>query len=283
MRLADLNGRSVAVWGTGPHARAAVRAVKTYEPTRLIAVDHTAGFLAVPWDDEPAPLAGGDHAHSALVTAEVVIRTPDVPGDHEWLADLRARGVAVTTGSTLWLADNAARTVAVTGGASRALATGLTAYLLKAFDRVVASGEPALALSPADEYVIELPAAECTAETRPPHVTVVTAGEPEPAVLDLLRRGCEMIVVDGTDLALRDAIRGLTDLNGFPPIPAAADDSRFRIEDGQVFCSDEPLFPSDLVRTDGPALCVALAVLDGLGIDVPGARDELAAAVKAFG
>jgi UDP-N-acetylmuramoylalanine--D-glutamate ligase len=69
-------------------------------------------------------------------------------------------------------------------------------------------------------------------------------------------------------------------------VPAAAEDSRFRVEGGQIYCSDEPLFPRGTLRPeaddDARALCVALAVLDGLGVDVPGARDDLREAVASF-
>jgi UDP-N-acetylmuramoylalanine--D-glutamate ligase len=95
-----------------------------------------------------------------------------------------------------------------------------------------------------------------------------------------------MIVVNGADERLRDEIRGITDANGFPPIPAGAGDSRFRIEDDVVYCSDDPLFPRSALRLvgahNGRNLCVALAVLDGLGLDVPGLKDELAAAAASF-
>jgi UDP-N-acetylmuramoylalanine-D-glutamate ligase len=95
-----------------------------------------------------------------------------------------------------------------------------------------------------------------------------------------------MIVVNGADERLRDHIRGDADANGFPPIPAGADDSRFRVEDDIVFCSDDPLFPRSVLRLrgahNGRNLCVALAVLDGLGVDVLARKDELREAVASF-
>jgi UDP-N-acetylmuramoyl-L-alanine---L-glutamate ligase len=95
-----------------------------------------------------------------------------------------------------------------------------------------------------------------------------------------------MIVVNGADTRLRDEIRGITDLGHFPPIPAGADDSRFRVSDEWVMCSDEPLFHREVLHLkgahNGRNLCVALAVLDGLGVDVCGMKDELQAAVESF-
>lgn len=282
MRLADLKGRSVAVWGTGASARAALRAIAREQPSRLLAVDDRADFLSVPWDDSLPPLAGGDHAFPALVTADVVVGSPAA---HPWLEEIHSRGITVTSGSALWMADHASRTVAVTGSP---VAAALIAHLLAASDRPVATGWPLLTVPAAPEYVVSIPAADCAQLTDSPRVAVMTGLSPTApdAQLQLLRHGPEMIVVNGADLPLRDAIRGITDINRFPPIPAGADDSRFHIEGPTVFCSDDPLFPRSSLRLPtveaARDLCVALAVLDGLGIDVVTAKTTLAAAVGAF-
>jgi hypothetical protein len=285
VRLADLKGRSVAVWGTGVPARAALRAIAVEQPSRLLAVDDRADYPSVEWDFSLAPLAGGDHAFPALVTADVVVGS--VAG-HPWLEEIRARGIPVTSGSALWMADHASRTVAVSGSP---LAAALIAHLLAAFDRpAVTGGGPLLSLPAAADYVVSLAPADCAFLTDSPRVAVVTALSGSSASpddqLNLLRHGPEMIVVNGADLDLRDAIRGITDINRFPPIPAGADDSRFRIEADAVYCSDEALFPRSALPLPGPDatrdLCVALAVLDGLGLDVVGRRPDLIAAVAAF-
>ncbi|GIF21419.1 UDP-N-acetylmuramoylalanine--D-glutamate ligase [Actinoplanes tereljensis] len=304
MRLADLNGRSVAIWGTGREGRAAVTAIAKQKPSRLIAVDDSANFLSVPWDEfaETAPLAGGDHAFPALVTADVVVRSPGVPQTHPWMKELRERGVTVTGGSALWMADNAARTIGVTGSKGKSTTSSLISHLLAAVGRPNSFGGnigvPLLDLPPAAQYVLELSSYQCADLTDSPRVAVVTSLFPEHLdahggeeeyyrdKLNLLRHGPEMIVVNGSDLRLRDKIRGISDLHGFPPIPAGADDSRFRIHDEWVYCSDEPLFHREALHLkgahNGRNLCVALAVLDGLGVDVPGSKDELEAAVEAF-
>ncbi|MGK5684371.1 UDP-N-acetylmuramoyl-L-alanine--D-glutamate ligase [Actinoplanes sp. URMC 104] len=305
MRLADLKGRSVAVWGTGREGRAAVTAIAPHGPSRLIAVDDSANFLSVSWEGalaEAAPLAGGDHAFPALVTADVVVRSPGVPQTHPWMAELRNRGVTVTGGSALWMADHAARTIGVTGSKGKSTTSSLISHLLAAAGRPNAFGGnigvPLLDLPDAELYVLELSSYQCADLTDSPRVAVVTSLFPEHLdahggereyyrdKLNLLRHGPEMIVVNGADERLRDEIRGVTDANGFPPIPAAAGDSRFRVEDELVYCSDEPLFPRAKLRLkgahNGRNLCVALAVLDGLGIDVPGSAATLAEAVASF-
>jgi UDP-N-acetylmuramoylalanine--D-glutamate ligase len=305
VRLADLHGRSVAVWGTGREGRAAVTAIARQEPSRLIVVDDSANFLSVPWTGELAalaPLAGGDHAFPALVTADVVVRSPGVPQTHEWMKEIRERGIIVTGGSALWMADHAAQTIGVTGSKGKSTTSSLISHLLAALGRPNVFGGnigvPLLDLPPAEQYVLELSSYQCSDLTHSPRVAVVTSLFPEHLdahggereyyrdKLNLLRHDPEMIVVNGADLRLRDEIRGSTDVNGFPAIPAGADDSRFRIEDDVVYCSDEPLFPRATLHLrgahNGRNLCVALAVLDGLGVDVVGAKKDLEAAVTAF-
>ncbi|GAA4600306.1 UDP-N-acetylmuramoylalanine--D-glutamate ligase [Actinoplanes octamycinicus] len=302
MRLADLRGRSVAVWGTGREGRAAVTAIARHEPARLIAVNDSAGYLDDPWDGTLAPLAGGEHAFAALASADVIVRSPGVPSTHPFMAELRGRGITVTGGSALWMADHAARTVGVTGSKGKSTTSSLISHLLAAAGRPNAYGGnigvPLLDLPEAELYVLELSSYQCADLTDSPRVAVVTSLFPEHLdahggereyyrdKLNILRHGPDLIVVNGADERLRDELRGATDRNGFPPVPAAAGDSRFRVEEGTVFCSDDPLFDRSELRLKGKHnernLCVALAVLDGMGIDVVGLRAELAAAVRAF-
>ncbi|GAA2668942.1 UDP-N-acetylmuramoyl-L-alanine--D-glutamate ligase [Actinoplanes palleronii] len=302
MRLADLRDRSVAVWGTGREGRAAVTAIAAHAPSRLIAVNDGAGYLDDPWDGTLAPLAGGEHAFAALASADVVVRSPGVPSTHPFMAELRSRGVTVTGGSALWMADHAEQTVGVTGSKGKSTTSSLISHLLAAVGKPNAYGGnigvPLLDLPPAELYVLELSSYQCADLTDSPRVAVVTSLFPEHLdahggereyyrdKLNLLQYGPELIVVNGTDERLRDEIRTVHDRNGFPPVPVAAEDSRFRVTDGVFFCSDEPLFERAALRLKGGHnernLCVALAVLDGMGVDVVGLRTELAAAVRSF-
>ncbi|MEU4622973.1 UDP-N-acetylmuramoyl-L-alanine--D-glutamate ligase [Actinoplanes sp. NPDC023801] len=305
MRLADLRGRSVAVWGTGREGRAAVAAIARYEPSRLIVVEDSPNYLSVEWTGalaRLAPLAGGEHAHAALVSADVVVRSPGVPSTHPYMTDLRDRGITVTGGTALWMADNAARTVGVTGSKGKSTTSSLISHLLTAVGRPNAYGGnigvPLLDMPEAELYVLELSSYQCADLTDSPRVAVVTSLFPEHLdahggereyyrdKLNILGYGPELIVVNGTDRRLHDEIRGVTAANGVPPVPAAAADSRFRVEDGRFWCGDEALFSRDALvlkgRHNEGNLCVALAVLDGMGVDVAGIRGTLETAVRAF-
>ncbi|WP_306208429.1 UDP-N-acetylmuramoyl-L-alanine--D-glutamate ligase [Actinoplanes sp. RD1] len=306
MRLADLRGRSVAVWGTGREGRAAVTAIAAHAPARLIVVDDSVNYLSVPWEGELAalaPLAGGDHAFPALAAADVIVRSPGVPNTHPWMADLRGRGITITGGSALWMAEHARTTVGVTGSKGKSTTSALISHLLAAAGRPNVFGGnigvPLLDLPPADQYVLELSSYQCTDLTDSPRVAVVTSLFPEHLdahggereyyrdKLNLLAHGPELIVVNGADQRLVTETLAVRDLNGFAAIPAGNEDSRFRVEaDGFVYCSDDVLFARDELRLrgahNGRNLCVALAVLDGMGIDVLALKEELRAAVASF-
>jgi UDP-N-acetylmuramoylalanine-D-glutamate ligase len=156
-----------------------------------------------------------------------------------------------------------------------------------------------LDLPPAELYVLELSSYQCSDLTDSPRVAVVTSLFPEHLdahggereyyrdKLNLLAHEPELIVVNGCDERLAAEIKTVTDANGFAPVGAAGEDSRFRIEaDGIVYCSDDPLFPRVTLKLrgdhNGRNLCVALAVLDGMGVDVVAAKAELEQAVAGF-
>ncbi|HEV8173813.1 MAG TPA: UDP-N-acetylmuramoyl-L-alanine--D-glutamate ligase [Actinoplanes sp.] len=306
MRLADLRDKSVAVWGTGREGRAAVTAIAAHGPSRLLAVDDSANFLSVPWEGELAalaPLAGGDHAFGALVAADVVVRSPGVPQTHPWMAELRKRGVTITGGSALWMADHADRTVGVTGSKGKSTTAALISHLLAAVGRANVFGGnigvPLLDLPVAELYVLELSSYQCSDLTDSPRVAVVTALFPEHLdahggereyyrdKLNLLAYGPELIVVNGADERLMGELSNARDAQGWGPVAVGTEDSRFRIEpDEWVYASDTRLFRRDTLRLrgkhNGRNLCVALAVLDGMGVDVVDQRSVLEHAVAAF-
>ncbi|WP_328345126.1 UDP-N-acetylmuramoyl-L-alanine--D-glutamate ligase [Micromonospora sp. NBC_00421] len=303
MRLSDLRGRTVAVWGAGREGRAAVTAIAAHGPADLVAVDDSANFLSLPWEGplaEAAPLVTGEQAYARLAAAEIVVRSPGVPNTHPWLVELRERGVTVTQGTALWMADHADRTIGVTGSKGKSTTSSLISHLLAAVDRpnVLGGniGVPTLDLPDAELYVLELSSYQCSDLTESPRVAVVTALFPEHLdahggeaeyyrdKLNLIAYGPRTVVVNGNDprLALelgdRAAIRaGLPDTAHVATGPDGTD---------WFHLGDQPLFARGVLplvgRHNAGNLCVALAVLDALGVDVVAHKDTLAVAVAGF-
>ncbi|MGC5052147.1 UDP-N-acetylmuramoyl-L-alanine--D-glutamate ligase [Micromonospora sp. DT48] len=303
MRLSDLRGRKVAVWGAGREGRAAVTAIAAHGPADLVAVDDSANFLSLPWDGplaEAAPLVTGDEGFARLAAADVVVRSPGVPQTHPWLIELRGRGVTVTQGTSLWMADHGERTIGVTGSKGKSTTSSLISHLLTAVDRPNVFGGnigvPTLDLPDAELYVLELSSYQCSDLTDSPRVAVVTALFPEHLdahggereyyrdKLNLLANGPRTVVVNGTDPRLafelgdRAAVRAGTPESVH--VAAGADGTPW------FHLVDQPLFPRAVLplvgRHNEGNLCVALAVLNALGIDLVERKDALAVAVAGF-
>ncbi|MFY1623907.1 UDP-N-acetylmuramoyl-L-alanine--D-glutamate ligase [Micromonospora sp. WMMD735] len=303
MRLSDLRGRTVAVWGAGREGRAAVTAIAAHGPADLVAVDDSANFLTVAWEGplaEAAPLVTGEEGFARLAAAEIVVRSPGVPNTHPWLVELRARGATVTQGTALWMADHADRTIGVTGSKGKSTTASLISHLLAAVDRpnVLGGniGVPTLDLPEAELYVLELSSYQCSDLADSPRVAVVTALFPEHLdahggeaeyyrdKLNLIAYGPRTVVVNGNDprLALelgdRAAVRaGLPDTVHVATGPDGTD---------WFHLGDQPLFARAVLplvgRHNAGNLCVALCVLDAVGVDVVAHRDTLAVAVAGF-
>ncbi|GIJ27210.1 UDP-N-acetylmuramoylalanine--D-glutamate ligase [Micromonospora qiuiae] len=303
MRLSELRGRTVAVWGAGREGRAAVTAIAAHGPANLVAVDDSANFLSLPWDGplaEAAPLVTGEEGFARLAAADVVVRSPGVPQTHPWLVELRRRGVTVTQGTALWMADHGERTIGVTGSKGKSTTSSLISHLLAAVDRPNVFGGnigvPTLDLPAAELYVLELSSYQCSDLTDSPRVAVVTALFPEHLdahggereyyrdKLNLLAYGPRTVVVNGADPRL------LFELGDRAAVRAGTADS-VNVAAGSdgtpwFHLVDRPLFPRAVLplvgRHNEGNLCVALAVLDALGVDLVDRKDTLAVAVAEF-
>jgi len=292
MRLADLAGRRVAVWGTGREGMAALRAIGAVRPASLVAVEDTDSFRS----HAVADVVSGPDGFAALAAADVVVRSPGVPNTHEWVVALRARGVPVTGGSALWMADHAATTVGVTGSKGKSTTSALTSHLFAAVGRPNAFGGnigvPLLDLpGDADLYVLELSGYQCADLRHSPAIAAVTALFPEHLdwhggvreyyrdKLNLLAHGPAHIVVNGLDERLMAEVAGL-------PVTVAGVPDGFHLDGPNVCFRREPLFPRaalNLVgRHNAANLCVALAILSCSGVDVVASAGVLAEAAASF-
>ncbi len=125
MRLAELAGRRVGVWGHGREGRAAVRAALTAGAAEVVVVD-----AVPPTDLPPGARAGADVA--ALAACDVVFRSPGISPYREDARALAAR-TTLTSGTGVALAEFAARdvpTLCVTGTKGKSTTSALAAVVL---------------------------------------------------------------------------------------------------------------------------------------------------------
>ncbi len=187
MRLAELAGKRVAVWGYGREGRAALSVLRRYFPNQSIALfcseaeakDVGARFIA-PGSLHEEEKNGRNESHpceggidvvttppdaAALSRFDVVVKSPGISPYREPYLSAEKAGVRFTSGTAIWFAERAnARTICVTGTKGKSTVTALIAHLLRAGGRRVALagniGLPLLELLEVDRepewWVIEL-------------------------------------------------------------------------------------------------------------------------------
>ena len=153
MRLAELEGRRVAVWGAGREGRAAWRwlAARLSAPPALLCPGAEA--------DAARALAGDGAVFAGEVTVDllrhfdVVVKSPGISPYRPPVPEAALGGVRFTSGTALWFAAHAgARTIAITGTKGKSSTTALVAHLLRAAGRrVVLAGNIGLPLLEADD------------------------------------------------------------------------------------------------------------------------------------
>ena len=182
MRLRDLAGRRVVIWGWGNEGRAARHILERHAPpSSLVVVDDQSR----PSDAEV--LRGADAA-AAIAAADVIVKSPGVPPRL-----LTGLGKPVTGGTKLWFAETGGdRTIGVTGSKGKSTTASLIAHLLEAIgEPVVLAGNVGRALLDVLDVdlsdgtaalrwnVLELSSFQCAEVEYSPQIGVLTALFPE--------------------------------------------------------------------------------------------------------
>ncbi len=189
MRIADLAGLRVAIWGHGREGQAAAGALRRRLP------DCTPTLFCSP--EEARHIGRGPDAGATVVTSapgaadlsafDVVIKSPGISAYRPEVLEARRNGTRFTSSTALWFAEHpAARVIAVTGTKGKSTTTALIAHLLRARGRLVALagniGLPLLELldppREPDWWVVELSSFQ-TREPGAVEIAVITNIEEE--------------------------------------------------------------------------------------------------------
>ncbi|GAB1596448.1 UDP-N-acetylmuramoyl-L-alanine--D-glutamate ligase [Lysobacter claricitrinus] len=171
MRISQLDGRRVALWGWGREGRAAYRAIRSRLPSLPLTL-----FCS---EEEAVDAASLSDAHLAVSTNvdgaslaafDVIVKSPGISPYGDAATVARDAGALLIGGTSLWFGEHAAddgivaNTVCVTGTKGKSTTTSLLAHLLRrAGHRTALAGNIGLPLlevldpQPAPEYwAIEL-------------------------------------------------------------------------------------------------------------------------------
>lgn len=128
--FASLAAKRVGIFGYGIEGRATEARVRDIAASVVI-VDDAA-------DVGDQVLVTGEGGHEALLTCDIVLKSPGIPRYRADVLDLEAHGVCVSSGLNLWFYDaDRSRVVAITGTKGKSTTTALVTYFLECL------GEPA--------------------------------------------------------------------------------------------------------------------------------------------
>ena len=192
MRLSDLKGRRVAVWGAGDEGASALRCLCAAFPMQPVTVLNDAPLSAeaaarLPRDGQLTFVFGGAVA-DALMRAEIVIKSPGISLYRPEILQAQNAGVKFTSTTNLWFAEpRRGPVIAITGTKGKSTTAALLAHLWRSLgSRIALAGNmrvPLLDFLPEnmdyDGWVLELSSYQCAILDAAPDVAVLLNLFPE--------------------------------------------------------------------------------------------------------
>jgi len=287
VKISELEGKRVVVWGFGREGRAALAALRRRLPGQPLALlcSEFEAEAARSLEDPDLTVATAVDA-DALAAFEVVVKSPGISPYASPAADAALHGTRFVGGTSLWFGEHAGEhTVCVTGTKGKSTVTALIAHLLRAGgERTALAGNiglPLLELLDAEPpprfWAIELSSYQ-TREARP-EVAVVLNLFPE----HLDWHGSQARYFEDKLALVEAGAPRVAVLNAADPRVAAARvpestqivwfnrEDGWHLRDGDLFRGDERVLNARGLPVPGRHnrinLCAALAAIDALGLD----------------
>lgn len=292
MRIAELAGKRIAVWGFGREGRAAIRAIRARLPQLPLALYCSEGEAqSARAFDAALTVYGQEPDPVALCAYDVVVKSPGISAYKPAVTTAQAHGTVFISGTALWFAENPhARVIAITGTKGKSTTTALVAHLARALGVHTALagniGLPLLELlgQSAELWAVELSSFQ-TGEAGALELGVVTSlyeehldwhGSRERYMADKLKLAgvSRSLLVNGQQAHLleRTAAHPHRLVFGTP--------EGWHVADGAIRRGEQAVF--DVHALAAPGLhnalnaCAALAALETLGYDAVKAAPALA-------
>ncbi|NII74173.1 UDP-N-acetylmuramoylalanine--D-glutamate ligase [Dyella sp. SG562] len=295
MRIAELAGRRVAIWGFGREGRAAIAALRQRLPALTLTLfcgeAEVAGAQAF---DAALTVHGREPDAIDLAAFDVVVKSPGVSAYKPALLAAQEAGLRLTSGTALWFGENPqAKVVAVTGTKGKSTTTALLAHLSRALGvRTALAGNigmPLLELlgQSAELWAIELSSFQ-TGEAGPLALGVITSlyeehldwhGSRERYVADKLKLAdvSQHLLVNALQASLLEKTAGHRARLLF------GEAQGWHVANGFIRRGNADIFEAKRLAAPGAhnALnaCAALAALEAMGYDAVAAAPALASFV----
>jgi UDP-N-acetylmuramoylalanine--D-glutamate ligase len=289
VRISQLDGQRVALWGWGREGRAAHHAIRTRLPELpLTLFCHVGEATQARALDDPTLTIETEATADHLAAFEVVVKSPGISPYRPEAVVAAARGTHFIGGTQLWFAEHSgARTLCVTGTKGKSTTTTLLAHLLRAGGHRTALagniGLPLLELldASAEFWAIELSSyqtGDVAVSGVRPEIAVVLNVFPE----HLDWHGSQARYVEDKLSLLTQARPRIAVLNADDPTLAALSlpDSDVRwfgckdawhLRDDVLYRGDARVMDTEAFRLPGrhnrSNLCAVLTAIEGLGLD----------------
>ena len=294
MRVADLGGRRVAIWGLGREGRAAVGFVRKHHPGLPLVVLDDAADARIPeaFGGDLTGAFGAQRIADALANIDVIVKSPGVSLYRDDIQSARKNGVEITSLLNLWFAEKPAlTTIAVTGTKGKSTTASLIAHLMTRLGRRVALagniGVPVTEIANADYAVIEVSSYQAADFDGLCDLAVLTSLYPEHADW---HRTVDRYIRDKVNLVRRSRCR-IVNQDASAAVGAIVGGSPGRQylfnDEGGIHSEDTAIFDGKerigvvgnpyLARAHNRSnLCAALATAKALEIDPAAALDAAA-------
>jgi UDP-N-acetylmuramoylalanine--D-glutamate ligase len=137
VKISELEGKRVAIWGYGREGRAALAALRWRLPSQPITVFCSeAEAAAIKAMEDPALTIDTQVDGDKLAAFEIVIKSPGISPYLSPAVDAQLQGTRFVGGTALWFGENSGqRTICVTGTKGKSTVTALIAHLLRSAGR----------------------------------------------------------------------------------------------------------------------------------------------------
>ncbi|HEY8586267.1 MAG TPA: UDP-N-acetylmuramoyl-L-alanine--D-glutamate ligase [Rhodanobacter sp.] len=292
MRIAELAGRRVAIWGFGREGRAVIKTLRTALPSQSLSLLCRANESdAARAFDSALDVITGEPDAAMLGRFDVVVKSPGISAYKPALLAAQVQGTRFTSGTALWFGENPdARVIAVTGTKGKSTTSALIAHLARSLGvRTALAGNIGLPLlelngQQAELWVIELSSFQ-TGEAGPVALGVVTSlyeehldwhGSREQYVIDKLK------LADVSRQLLVNALQAnlLERTQAHPHRLLFGRPAGWHVAGGFIRRGAQNVFP--IAQLAAPGLhnalnaCAALSALEAIGIDALAAAPALA-------
>jgi UDP-N-acetylmuramoylalanine--D-glutamate ligase len=297
MRIQDLAGKRVAVYGLGREGRSVLRVLAETLPGQALTVINDSPLS----EEDQAWLAHFPAARFLIGQAarlgdfEVLIKSPGISAYKPEIQAARAGGTLITSATRLWFAEHPqAKTVCVTGTKGKSTSASLIAHLLRhaGYNAALGGniGMPLFDIEEAAEiWVLELSSYQASDFDASPTVSVLLNLFPEHTDW---HGAVETYYRDKLNLLTCPQNRGIKLVNFLDPntagyLPALDNLTYFNhpdglhVADGEILNAGEKLWPCAQVPLPGAHnlsnVCAALSAIAALGVDLmpclPGLAD----------